>query len=257
MSELKKKCISEDLERLGVILIALSFIFFYLIGFIFAANPVGPDDLESVSNSSKGAVGAKVWDIAGGNISVFNLTATIQNTRWKGFVGNLTGSFTLDDATGSTLFDWTLSSITGRIYTTRNSSDVNWSGVTCSNFTYLEQENTWLSHNSTSDNISATFNVNLSNVDHDPFDVGPVSISADSCPTLSTYVNNQSQAQGADVFEEIALRDNLNKTIYVTILESDVAGYNGNTYDFQMIVPENGSASWESSIPYYIYVELG
>jgi len=252
MSESKKEEINVGFSRLVYVGLIL---FIFVIAFLtfIMADPVGPDEFVSVSNSTKAATGSQVWNISGGYISTFNLTATVQNTRWKAFVGNMTGSFTLDDATGSTIFDWTLSTVTGRIYATRNSSTVNWTGVNCSSIYYMEQENTWLSHSNADDNITATFD----QTDHDGFSVGAVSISANSCPTLSTYVSNQSQAQEADVFEEIVLRDNLNKTVYATILEEDETGYNGQEFDFQMLVPENGSAAWTSSTAYYIYVELG
>jgi hypothetical protein len=70
-------------------------------------------------------------------------------------------------------------------------------------------------------------------------------------------VNNESQDSD---FEEIILydgTDHLNGDIvYATILEQNLAGYNNNQFDFQMIVPENGAPTWTSSTPYYFYVEL-
>jgi hypothetical protein len=44
--------------------------------------------------------------------------------------------------------------------------------------------------------------------------------------------------------------------IYATILENDLAGYDGQTYDFQMLVPENGSQGFTGATAYYLYVEL-
>jgi hypothetical protein len=62
-------------------------------------------------------------------------------------------------------------------------------------------------------------------------------------------------------FEEIALYDGATEAgggniIYASILEEDVAGYDGATYDFQMIVPENGLSTFSSRTAYYLYVEL-
>lgn len=253
MNESKEDLAKGGFEGFVVFVLVFAFLSFYFVGFVLAADPVGPDTYESISNSTKATVGNLTWNISGGYISKFNLTATTQDYRWKAFVGNMTGSFTLDDASGSTIFDWTLTSVTGRIYATRNSSEVQWTEISCSNLTLMEQENSWLSHSNVDDNISATFDQS----DHDPFNVAGTNIDADSCPTLSTYVNNASQAQGADVFEEMVLIDSVNTTVYATILENDVAGYDGQQYDFQMLVPENGSAAWNSQIPYYIYVELG
>ena len=78
------------------------------------------------------------------------------------------------------------------------------------------------------------------------------SIAANQCPTLNTYINNVSQDTD---FEEMALYDSTS-IIYATILENDLAGYDGQTYDFQMLVPENGSQGFTGATPYYIYVEL-
>jgi hypothetical protein len=61
-------------------------------------------------------------------------------------------------------------------------------------------------------------------------------------------------------FEEMALYDGTNLTngnvIFSTVLELDKYGYNNQTYDFQMILPERGLDGWSSSTAYYFYMEL-
>lgn len=244
-------------ENGAIVKVVPLMLLFVIFGVLFfsmylTAAPVGPDGYTSVNNETKGTVSSRMWNISGGYISTFNLTATTQNDRWKAFVGNMTGSFTLDDASGSTIYDWTVSTVTGRVFATRNSSTINWGSVTCSNETYLNTENTAMGHNSSDDNITATFNT-TAGATHDAFYVGTTLISANSCPTLNTYRNNASQDS---YFEEIALYSNPS-IIYATILENDIVGFDGNRYDFQMLIPENGSASWEGAVAYYIYVELG
>ena len=70
-----------------------------------------------------------------------------------------------------------------------------------------------------------------------------------------------------DVFEEVLLYDRpapllTNETIlfgnvvYASIIQSDVSGFNGQTYDFEMILPERGFTGWTSSTAYYFYIEL-
>ena len=56
-------------------------------------------------------------------------------------------------------------------------------------------------------------------------------------------------------------RHNLEKALRIpqAIIEQNADGYRGQlgeTYDFQMIVPEVGLDSWTSSTAYYFYVEL-
>ncbi|HLC78403.1 MAG TPA: hypothetical protein VJH92_04720 [Candidatus Nanoarchaeia archaeon] len=246
----------EELSGGGIFLVlaALAIILSYL-GFLLAANPVGPDSIASVNNSSKAVTSAIMFNVSGGNISTFNITATVQNPRWKGFVGNMTGRFTLDDAAGQTIFDWTLSTVTGRVYATSNSSTIGWPTINCSNSTFLNTENTIMAHSNVNDNITKTFNATNDSFygTHNAFFVGAVSIGANSCPTLNTYISDVSQNTD---FEEMALYSAPN-TVYATILEEDTVGYNGQRFDFQMIVPDNGSAGYTSAIPYYVYVELG
>jgi hypothetical protein len=218
------------------------------------AAPDGPDSITLQSNETRAAISAGTLNISGGYIATINISASSQNPHWKGLVGQVTGSFTLDDAGGSTLYDWSLSTIGGEVYATRNSSTVSWSSMRCANKTVLENENTALSHTNPNDNITRTFN----GTTHAEFFVGNVNISVNSCAngTLNTYVGNASQDTD---FEEITLTDgtlNNGKVVYAAILETNVAGFDSNTYDFQMIVPEVGSQGNTAWTAYYLYVEL-
>jgi len=123
----------------SLILIVITMIFLSL-NFLFAANPSGSDTLTSVTNETKSAVGTKMFNVSGGYLSTFNLSSTVQNSRWKAFIGNVTGSFTLDDSTGATIYDWSIATITGRVYATRQSGAITWASVNCSNATYLNTE---------------------------------------------------------------------------------------------------------------------
>ena len=119
-----------------------------------------------------------------------------------------------------------------------------------SNMTYLEQENALMNHTNINDYINKTFSVGGT---HETFYVGTKTIENNTCPTLNTYVENSTQD---NYFEEMVLYDGSN-TVYATILEPRVNGYNAIPYDFQMIVPENGLSTWTGSTAYYIYIELG
>ena len=234
-------------EKQKIIFGSLIFLGFLLaIGLAFAL----PDKpaITSISNSTYTNSNSGFINISGGYISKVNLTANFQNTRWKAFVGNVTGKFSLSDAGGSTIFDWTFATTTGKVYSTRSSGAITWGDINCSSSTNLTQENNDLFFNVSSDNITNTFN----NVTHNAFLAAGKYISANSCPTLNTYRNNATQE--AD-FEEMLMHDGTN-SVYATILENDVVGYDGARYDFQMIVPENASSSWSASLAYYLYVEL-
>lgn len=232
----------------------LGFIFLGLLSIILfnflSASPDTPS-IDSVANETKTVGAGEMFNISGGYLAKLNLTATIQNPHWKAFLGWVQGKFTLDDSTGSTIYDWELTTVGGQIYSTRNSSIANWSGIECATVLDLENENTLLEHNSPDDNITATFN-NGAPGTHPAFNVGSVPISANSCPSLNTYINNGTQS---DDFFEMTLHDGIN-IIYATTINSNTQGYDGDNYDFQMIVPENGNETWIGATAYYLYVEL-
>lgn len=244
MDKSKKKRESES-----TLVVVLGFIFFLtLIGTAFA-TPTGPDSLTVVSNETKAATAGALINISGGYLSKINITANTQNPHWKAFAGWVNGQFTLDDASGSTIYDWTLSTVTGEVYATRNSSTPVWTSIQCATAAHIQAEDLALQHSNPDDNITATF----SGTNSDTFVTAGTTITAGSCSSTNTYVNNVSQSS---TFEESILYDT-NNLIYAAVLESDATGYDGNTYDFQMLVPENGNATLSVTTAYYVYLELG
>jgi len=217
-----------------------------------AANPTGPDSIEIIRNVTKNTTTTKMLNVSGGRIVTLDINATVQNPRWKAFVGNVTGKFTLMDTEGAIVFDWSIASMTGRVYATANSTALSWATINCSNVTTLEAENVRMNHTRSDDNITRTFN-SSGNGTHDEFYVANRQMPANTCPTLNTY--NNSLAQDT-IFEEAALFDGSN-TIYAALLEQDMGGYNNYKYDFQMIVPEIGLSDFTGATAYYIYVEIG
>jgi hypothetical protein len=60
-------------------------------------------------------------------------------------------------------------------------------------------------------------------------------------------------------YQEVILEDNnTNATIYTAIIdfERSMPGFDGNVWDFQMIVPEKGSSGDTATTTYNFYVEL-
>ena len=212
------------------------------------ATPAGPSSINLTANETKSVTSAHIVNISGGIISKLNITASVQNSHWKAFVGWIDGKFTLDDSAGSTIYDWTLSTIGGEVYATRASGTASWGTISCANATEITAEEVAINHTG-EDNISSTFTAS-SNVA--TFVVAGTTISAGACSATNTYVNDATQATE---FEEVILYDETD-IIYATILEEDETGYDGNTYDFQMIVPEIALDTWSGSTAYYLYVEL-
>lgn len=228
----------------------LIFGIFLSINLIFAATPDNPS-ITSVNNSTWSSSNNGFFNISGGYISTINLDATFQDSRWKAMVGNVSGKYTLDDASGATIFDWTFATITGRVYATRDSGTVEWATISCADGTEMENENIAMFHgNTSSDNLTRTFNKTT----HTAFYAAGTYIGTNLCNYgVTTYKNDAPQTTD---FEEIVLHDGTS-IVYATILEDNVQGYDGTkTFDFQMIVPENGTAGYTGATAYYIYVEL-
>ena len=248
------------------------------------AIPSGPD-VTVLGNSTKNVAAATKINSTngtstpGGFIFTISLNSLQQNTRWKGYVGNVTGTLTLDDANDNTLFQWSLSTITGEVYATRASSSINWSGINCtwvadgnidaadgatSNRTPEHNENVALSHTSRDDNVTKTFQYR----NHSQITVGGIVIGKNECYSIQTWQNDDDQAfsnsDDANFTEVIlydgALNSMTGNVVYQTNIEDNLQGYRNTgtneTYDFQMIVPENGAPGFSSSTAYYFYVEL-
>jgi len=247
MDNRKTRKIFIEISLIGVFLV-LGILFLNVVS---AATPVGFSNVDVVSNTTKAAPGATMVNISGGYLAKLNVTANLQNLKWKAFVGWVTGKFSLDDSGGSTIYDWTFTVANGRIYATRASSAISWDDIACADTDALETENTAMDQSNPNDNITATFD----DVAHEAFSVAGVSFAQDACNyTVNTYVENVTQS-GTDFFEEVALTDTTN-IVYATILESGETGYDGSDYDFQMLVPENGDPGFDGATAYYMYIEI-
>jgi hypothetical protein len=250
-----KSCATKDscIFIIRIVLIA-SFILACIMAYagLASAIPSGPT-ITVVSNETKQPASATLLNTTGGSITIMVLNATTQNLRWKAYVGNVSGTLTLDDADDNTLFDWSLTHVIGEVYATRQSGIINWSGINCSNETHITAEEKALNHTSQDDNITKTFDEST----HQGFYIGTREILQNTCAAVHTYVNSSSQTSN---FEEVVLYDGTNETngkvVYATPLEQDQYGFDNNLYDFQMILPEVGLATWTSSTAYYFYVEL-
>ncbi|MBW6442646.1 hypothetical protein K0A97_02585 [Patescibacteria group bacterium] len=251
--DLNKKIKLKNFPLNLIVLIASLIVILLTTSFV-VAEQTGPDSINITGNETKLALPGVEVNISGGYISSLNITASIQNPRWKAFVGWVFGLFTLDNSNGSTIYDWQLATISGNVYATRNDTLVQWDQIKCANSDILESENIILNHSNPNDNLTATFSGNT----HDDFYVGTTHILSDSCPSLYTYINDTSQNES---FQEVVLFDGVDylspgNLIYTTILEDSIEGYDGNKYDFQMIVPERGNSDWEGATAYYLYIEL-
>ena len=186
----------------------------------------------------------------GGTITTLVLDALQQTNRWKAYIGNVTGSLTLDDGGGNTIFSWTLdlSSLTGEVYSTR-SNTVSWADIRCADTTLISGEESFLNMDP---NGIYTINNTFNETTHPQLTIGSNVITTNTCRSTSTYVSNAPQAIGSADFPLILLDDETD-LVYTNIINSQTTGYDGSAYDFQMIVPNNPFDTTQ----YFFYVQLG
>lgn len=277
--------IKKDLVKTLLFIIALSSILSLILTAVHAV-PTGPS-VTLLGNTTKNAtVGTKVNTTINGTISpggyIFttSITSIQQNVKWKAYVGNVTGTLVLDDANDNRIFSWSLSTVTGEVYATRASGNINWTGINCtwiadgrinesqdmlnrsfSNRTPEHNENLALSSTNKDDNITKTFDLR----NHSSITVGSVVIGKDECFTVQTWQKGVQQvfadSDNANFTQVILYDAAYNKTggnvVYETKIENNIVGYRSDeTYDFQVILPENGASGFSGSTAYYFYVEL-
>jgi hypothetical protein len=215
-----------------------------------AAVPVGPTILFNSTQTVSPRVATQITT-AGGSFTTLVINATTQTPRWKAYVGNVTGKLALDDANNKSIFDWSVTSVTGEVYATRNST-IDWSTIMCANSTVIINEQSGLNiSNSNPDSINRTF----ANRVHRSFYVGTSLITNSTCPAIATYVNGSSQASLENAsFQEILLTDSASRMVYSTLINQNTTGYNAQKFDFQMIVAENEFQ--QTPTTYYLYAEL-
>jgi hypothetical protein len=215
-----------------------------------AAEPNGAAIQNNVTVTNTPQAAASITT-AGGTFTTLLLNATTQTLRWKAYVGNVTGTITLDDALNLTIYDWTPITISGEVYASRNSS-IDWSSISCANNSTVISEETQLNLTTTkADSINQTFNRTI----HRGFYVGTTLVANSTCRAIATYVNNARQTvTEAATFQEILLRDSSNRLVYTTLIENDAQGYNNGPFDFQLIVAERDTNPAPST--YYFWAEI-
>lgn len=195
----------------------------------------------------------------GGTITTTTLSTIQQDAKWKAYVGNISGTLVLRNTGGWSIYQWALnaSTISANIFVSRSNS-ISWDDLVCASVANVTAEQTFLGLGSAStDNINRTFN----STSHRNMTVSSVgTIANSSCKSTATYVNGTAQTVTESAyFQEILLSDNTN-LVYATFVNQDAWGYDNNatgtavTYDFQLIVAENETASVGTA--YYFYADL-
>lgn len=188
----------------------------------------------------------------GGTINTLTFNVVQQDANWKAYVGNISGTLTLDDSNGKSIYQWAMTNadITGEIYATKIDNP-DWSIINCSNQTTIDSEDATLGFsNSSVDSINRTFNETT----HQSIFVAGRTIAANTCRATATYVNDSAQNQSTADFQQILFSSGTN-IVYASPINQGKTSYDGNsTVDFQMLIADDVTAA---ITPYYFFVEIG
>jgi len=235
----------------------VNFVLLFFLALLFTtatayAEIISPDSISDTALGKHGTSPAQSLDAIAGNVTELTITTQTVTQSWQGYVGNISGTIVLDDSNNKTLYDWSLADPQGEIYAVRSSTTPAWSSVVCANSTHINAEQTALNMGDSTDRINNTFTEDFTG----SFLVGGVTINSGSgCKQVATYVNDTADPEKN--FKEVLLYDPTNALIIYTALikKGYSVGYNGNTYNFQMIVGEDGHGNSATST-YYFYVEI-
>lgn len=225
-------------------------------------------------NFSDGDNQPTVMDHDRGYIHVVNIDKSQQTPRWKAYVGNITGELALGDGEHS-IFNWNLSTVTGEIYATRYNGTEDprqgtssyglplWNNMACATSTHLANETTKLNHDYSLD-VDALNRTFVESTDFLNFSVVSKTIDTTNC--YGTFLNyngtNDNSVTGEDGWQQVVITDSADAEpgdlMYASLLKDKGLGFNGELYDYQILLPEDGDMSSQDveSSPYYFYIEL-
>ncbi len=265
-----------------------------LVNLVFAASvdvkPSTPTSMRYVGNRSTdyNVLGTN-YSLNRGYIHIINFTESQPTIKWIGIIGNISGQYALQDASGNELYDWDIVTTTGEVYATKEGTSGRgnyygggipvWDNLTCASHTLIKNETFFFDHSGSSeDALNKTFvpsftlttfyagsrRVMDANVTTPAGDGGYEAKGSDTC--AGAYMNVNNADQSAD-FLEVMLTDQTYQVptdlehrqydiLYASLIENNTVGYDGNTYDFQMILPQSGLQGNPANVIYYFYIEL-
>lgn len=221
------------------------------------AEPTGPDTLDIGANARMTDMYTKNAEALAGNVTELTFTGRSVTKYWQGYYGNISGNIVLSDANNNSLYRWVDLEPVGEVYASRW-QDINWSNVRCMSPEEVNNEDIYFLGLNQSGDRDAVNNTFIRST-YRSFYTGFLNFTTGSCK--STSVNNTGSA---DIFNEVLQMDSTeaaNKTIFTAIIDQNIAGFDGDVHDFQMIVTEPGAGNETyphgTTTTYYFWLELG
>jgi hypothetical protein len=214
---------------------------------VYALGPSGAS-ITPINNETAPEDTPLSHEAIAGNVTEVTITGFTTTQTWQGYYGNVSGTIQLTDSNDNVLYNWSLASPEGEVYSS-TSNTVTWPTIDCFDMAtdHPALETLFGIASDDVDGVNETFRFN----NHPLFYTGSVDHTLGECN--NTYLYNQS-GQGA--FYEVLLTDGTNVVFASILREETPQGFNGELQDFEMIVLENGHGTNIATTTYYFWVEL-
>jgi hypothetical protein len=277
-----KKMVTQRTVLTALALFGVAFLMLWMFKPVLAVDPTGADVSPGTPMTAPNDTADSELAFAG-NVTYLDVTAFTTTQSWQGYFGNVSGTIQLADSSDNVLYNWSLLSPQGEVYASTNQT-VQWRDIQCLNYSaaggFSDESGNGGTVNVDGINLStleSRFNINWDDVDgvnetfylydpttgagsgpggHELFYTANLEFSLGEC--ISTLVFDNSGAGASGNFQEVLMYEPVTgSVVFNSILdEEDVAGFDGNFYDFEMLVLEDGHGTDTVSTTYYFFVEL-
>ena len=125
-------------EKIEIIILVffLLIIFCLNVNIIMAVQPYGAN-VSQVKSEAAPLDEPQSISAQAGNVTELNIFCYTTTQSWQGYFGNVTGVIQLADAGNKIMYNWTLASPEGEVYSSTNGTGIQWANIQCFNFTAM------------------------------------------------------------------------------------------------------------------------
>ena len=211
------------------------FVGILLVGMV-SAVPSEADISNTADLGTYNMTSADTSDVLAGHVHYADVNSNMSTSRWAGLLGNVTGNIQLGDSSNNMLFTWAgaagnlVYASTAAAPTWANLADADAATVTASLGYLATGADSYANTFSGTNTIGSTL----------------YTISSDFATTLST---------AASIWKTYSLKSG-SDLIWAGKVSENGTSYSGSTVDYQMIIPEDGTAGDTAVTSYNLWVEL-
>ena len=203
---------------------------------VFAAEPGSVTSIASVEKGHYVPPTPQSVSVISGNVTEANLTAVMSTYRWAGLFGTVSGTIVLADSSNNFFYNWT--GAKGVLVYASTANSITWSSLADATNADMPA---WLTTAGAVDNYTSTFTGAAENIGSLIFTT-----------LTSDYAAPYPTGSG---WRTYSLTDGTNLVWAAKVVE-DTAAYNGQTVDYELLLPEDGTANDATASTYYLWVEL-